>query len=96
MSSESDGKIDQEASLEPDRPVLQRAAVSKPHAIEHGKRWLMDFFPNLRDAGLRWSEDDAGSLAASVAYYLALSLFPMFLLLFSGLGIFSSIYAVRI
>jgi membrane protein len=56
--------------------------------MEHGKRWLMDFFPNLRDAGLRWSEDDAGSLAASVAYYLALSLFPMFLLLFSGLGIF--------
>lgn len=61
---------------------------SGSEAIEHGKRWLMDFFPNLRDAGLRWSQDDAGSLAASVAYYLALSLFPMFLLLFSGLGIF--------
>lgn len=48
----------------------------------------MDFFPNLRDAGIRWSEDDAGSLAASVAYYLALSLFPMLLLLTSGIGLF--------
>ncbi|MFM8572480.1 MAG: YihY/virulence factor BrkB family protein [Pirellula sp.] len=65
-----------------------KPASTKSEAMEHGKRWLMDFFPNLRDAGLRWSEDDAGSLAASVAYYLALSLFPMFLLLFSGLGIF--------
>jgi len=62
--------------------------VLSPRAVDHGKRWLLDFFPNLRDAGLRWSEDDAGSLAASVAYYLALSLFPMFLLLFSGLGMF--------
>lgn len=88
MSSESDEKIIQEASLEPGQPTSQSPVVSKPQAIEHGKRWLMDFFPNLRDAGLRWSEDDAGSLAASVAYYLALSLFPMFLLLFSGLGIF--------
>ena len=66
----------------------QDPADSGSEAIERGKRWLMDFFPNLRDAGLRWSQDDAGSLAASVAYYLALSLFPMFLLLFSGLGIF--------
>jgi len=88
MSSESDEKINQEASLEPGQPISQSPVVSKPQAIEHGKRWLMDFFPNLRDAGLRWTEDDAGSLAASVAYYLALSLFPMFLLLFSGLGIF--------
>ena len=33
------------------------------------KRWAMNFFPNLRDASIRWSEDDAGALAASVAYY---------------------------
>ena len=37
---------------------------------------------------MRWTEDDAGSLAASVAYYLALSLFPMLLLLTSGIGLF--------
>lgn len=51
-------------------------------------RWVKDFFPNLRDAGIRWNEDDASSMAASVAYYLALSLFPMMLLLTSGVGIF--------
>ncbi|XZE45278.1 YihY/virulence factor BrkB family protein [Pirellulaceae bacterium SH467] len=50
--------------------------------------WLKSFFPNLRDAAIRWTEDDAGSLAASVAYYLALSLFPMMLLLTSGIGLF--------
>jgi membrane protein len=52
------------------------------------RAWIMGFFPNLRDAGIRWSEDDASSLAAAVAYYLALSLFPMMLLLTSGCGIF--------
>ncbi len=50
--------------------------------------WLSTLFPNLRDAAIRWSEDDAGSLAASVAYYLALSLFPMLLLLTTGMGLF--------
>jgi len=49
--------------------------------------WLWSFFPNLRDAAMRWSEDDASSLAAAVAYYLALSLFPMLLLLTSTFGL---------
>ncbi len=35
----------------------------------------------------RWQTDDASSMAASVAYYLALSLFPMILLLTSGMGL---------
>ncbi|MFO1065713.1 MAG: YihY/virulence factor BrkB family protein [Pirellulales bacterium] len=35
----------------------------------------------------KWQADDAGAMAASVAYYLALSLFPMLLLLTSGLGL---------
>ncbi len=35
----------------------------------------------------RWQVDDGGSMAAAVAYYLALSLFPMLLLLTSGVGI---------
>jgi membrane protein len=55
---------------------------------QRGKRWVLDFFPNLRSAGIRWAEDDAGSMAASVAYYLALSLFPMLLLLTSGIGLY--------
>ena len=50
--------------------------------------WLKSLFPNLRDAAIRWTEDDASSMAASVAYYLALSLFPLVLLLTSGLGLF--------
>ncbi|MCY2975067.1 MAG: YihY/virulence factor BrkB family protein [Planctomycetota bacterium] len=51
------------------------------------KGWLWSLFPNLRDAAMRWSEDDASSLAAAVAYYLALSLFPMLLLLTSAFGL---------
>jgi membrane protein len=72
-------------SSAPNNPVSSDPQFSP---AVRSKRWLMDFFPNLRDAGLRWSEDDAGSMAASVAYYLALSLFPMLLLLTSGIGLF--------
>lgn len=61
--------------------------LPETEVVRKGKRWVMDFFPNVRDAGIRWAEDDAGSLAASVAYYLALSMFPMFLLLISGIGL---------
>ncbi|MCA9194959.1 MAG: YihY/virulence factor BrkB family protein [Planctomycetales bacterium] len=35
----------------------------------------------------RWKNDDASSMAAAVAYYLALSLFPMLLLLIAGVGL---------
>jgi membrane protein len=56
--------------------------------VHSSTRWIRNLFPNLRDAAIRWSEDDASSLAASVAYYLALSLFPMMLLLTSGIGLF--------
>ncbi len=52
------------------------------------RKWLISLFPNVRDAAIRWTEDDASSLAASVAYYLALSIFPMVMLLLSGLGLF--------
>ncbi len=37
-------------------------------------------------AANRWNQDDASAMAASVAYYLALSLFPMLLLLTAGVG----------
>ncbi|MCU0708441.1 MAG: YihY/virulence factor BrkB family protein [Pirellula sp.] len=71
----------------PEEPVHTAKKVQAAVA-QRGRRWVMDFFPNLRDAGIRWTEDDASSMAASVAYYLALSLFPMMLLLTSGIGIF--------
>lgn len=66
--------------------VLPQMVVKQ---IEEGwvARWFRQLFPNLRDAAIRWTEDDASSLAASVAYYLALSLFPMILLLTSGIGL---------
>ena len=69
-------------------PEFERIAKVQTAVIKSGKHWIRNFFPNLRDAGVRWSEDDASSMAASVAYYLALSLFPMMLLLTSGFGIF--------
>ena len=67
---------------------FERFAEVHTAVMKSGKHWIRNFFPNLRDAGVRWSEDDASSMAASVAYYLALSLFPMMLLLTSSFGIF--------
>ena len=68
---------------------LPETSVAEGEASGNARpSWVASFFPNLRDAAIRWSEDDAGSLAASVAYYLALSLFPMLLLLISGLSLF--------
>lgn len=43
-------------------------------------------WPVLRDTYHRWSEDDCSLLAAAMAYYAAFSLFPLCLLLISGLG----------
>jgi membrane protein len=67
---------------------LDQASPSQTTWLRRQRQWVRNLFPNLRDAAIRWSEDDAGSLAASVAYYLALSLFPMLLLLITGLGLF--------
>ena len=67
---------------------LGQESTSKTTWLGRQRAWVRSLFPNLRDAAIRWSEDDAGSLAASVAYYLALSLFPMLLLLITGLGLF--------
>lgn len=51
----------------------------REHAVQIGKCALV--------AAQRWRQDDAASLAAAVSYYLALSLFPMLLLLTGGLGL---------
>jgi membrane protein len=51
------------------------------------RAWLWEvFWPRLREAGRRWSDDDCPTMAAAVAYYAALSLFPLTLLLISVLG----------
>lgn len=46
------------------------------------------FFQELRKAYQRWQQDDGHLLAAAVAYYAALSFFPLMLVLISGLGVF--------
>lgn len=49
---------------------------------------LVDVGITLRATIVRWIRDDAASMAAAVAYYLALSVFPVLLVLVSGLGLF--------
>ena len=46
------------------------------------------FFRDLREAYQHWQRDDGHLLAAAVAYYAALSFFPVMLVLISGLGVF--------
>jgi membrane protein len=52
------------------------------------QHWLSGLFPNLVQAAQGYAQHQAASLAAAVAYYLALSLFPLLMLLLSGLGMF--------
>src|SRR5438105_4042817 len=42
--------------------------------------------PNLWQATRQWNEDDGQMLAASLAYYSVLSLFPLLIVLIAGLG----------
>ena len=53
------------------------------YSVGYGKR----VFWSVIAAAKKWQQDDASAMAASVAYYLALSLFPMLLLLTAGLGL---------
>jgi membrane protein len=48
---------------------------------------LRNFFGRLYTAGVRFSTDDGPLVAAGVAYYVALSFFPLLLVLVAGLGI---------
>lgn len=45
-------------------------------------------FRRLHQLFLRWNQDDAGLMSAAVAYYAVLSMFPLLLILTSGLGVF--------
>ena len=49
---------------------------------------LRQFIADLQQTWREWGEDDGSLLAAAVAYYAALSLFPLLLVLISGLGLF--------
>ncbi len=47
----------------------------------------MGLFRQLRQAYQQWRNDDGSLLAAAVAYYAALSFFPLLLVLIAGLGL---------
>jgi len=50
-------------------------------------RWLKNrVWPRVQGTLQAWQEDDGGVLSASMAYYALLSLFPLLLILVSGLG----------
>ncbi len=77
------------------RPV-ECATEDEPIA-EHAERlpyvwmvakYLWGVVINLIEASRRWQRDDAGLLAACVAYYATISLFPLLMVLIAGLGIF--------
>ena len=53
------------------------------YSVGYGKQ----VFFGVVQAARKWHADDASAMAAGVAYYLALSLFPMLLLLTAGLGL---------
>lgn len=65
---------------------------SKPDSLSaaalsgSGQQYAREVGSSLWLAAKRWQADDGSSMAAAVAYYLALSLFPMLLLLTSGVG----------
>lgn len=72
-------KLSALAASVPEVPVQAVADYS----VGYGKQ----VFFGICTAARKWHADDAGAMAASVAYYLALSLFPMLLLLTAGLGL---------
>lgn len=56
--------------------------------IERLPRPLLREWNHLRGALRRWTQDDAALMAAAVAYYLGLSLFPLLMVLLAGMGMF--------
>lgn len=44
-------------------------------------------WPTLRETGRRWSQNQGTLLAAAMSYYMALSFFPLLLVLISGFGL---------
>ncbi len=61
-------------------------SLSASSIADSGQHYAREVGSALSLAVRRWKMDDGSSMAAAVAYYLALSLFPMLLLLTSGVG----------
>ena len=67
-----------------ERPVDRWSAIG---LLQRSSSYGREIGSSLMIALRRWQQDDASAMAACVAYYLALSLFPMFLLLIAGIGL---------
>lgn len=75
------------ARCEPVEAPSEQSAVSRS-VVRTVATYFWGVLINLLEAARRWQRDDAGLLAACVAYYATLSLFPLLLVLIAGLGVF--------
>jgi membrane protein len=71
-----------------DSPVQAKPrGASAPRETVHGpKAHVVAFLCLLRDAGIRWSDDNCMRLGASLAYYAVFSIFPLLLLAVTTVG----------
>lgn len=94
----SSGTPSNDLPVQPDRSSLRRRFVNTNLRIaghdlpvqavtQYSVGYSKQVVWSIIAAAKKWQEDDAGAMAAGVAYYLALSLFPMLLLLTAGLGL---------
>lgn len=67
-----------------ERPVDRWSVIG---LVQTGSNYGSEICGSLQAALKRWQADDGSAMAACVAYYLALSLFPMLLLLIAGVGL---------
>ena len=66
----------------------QRPLPAAPRRHPRQPPWWHRFLNDLRAASVKWHQDDGSLLAAAVAYYMALSFFPLLLILIAGFGLF--------
>jgi len=85
-------RLERQAVQEPARRDVVKASGQRPStarpAVWAVANYLWGVLINLIEASRRWQRDDAGLLAACVAYYATISLFPLLMVLIAGLGIF--------
>ena len=77
-------KIKSSVERSAERPVDRWSVIG---LIQTGSNYGSEICSSLLAALKRWQADDGSAMAACVAYYLALSLFPMLLLLIAGVGL---------
>jgi len=58
------------------------------HLTQRVAKYLWQVLRNLHQATVRWRDDDAGLLAAGVAFYATISMVPLLLVLIAGFSLF--------